>query len=240
MNRKQFIQSEGATCRNWTWSWSFVNHQKRMVIFGTWDVEQERERAVILREGWKKNSKDKKQPGYAQAIEHLQLVTEGYELYTFKMKFAEHPDNSEVGVIENFERKLVKRFLSKEGDVWYADFAANPFPDEIPMPDNFIEGAKTRVTVNSYERDPRARQECIRHYGTACKGCGFDFGKVYGEHGKGFIHVHHIKPIHTLGEGYSIDPIVDLIPLCPNCHAMVHLGNKLMTIEELKIKTGYI
>lgn len=65
MNRKQFIQSEGATCSNWTWSWSFVNHQKRMVIFGTWDVEQERERAVILREGWKKNSKDKKQPGYA-------------------------------------------------------------------------------------------------------------------------------------------------------------------------------
>ncbi|MBZ6758337.1 HNH endonuclease, partial [Klebsiella grimontii] len=26
MNRKQFIQSRGATCRNWTWSWSFINH----------------------------------------------------------------------------------------------------------------------------------------------------------------------------------------------------------------------
>lgn len=53
MNRKQFIQSHGATCSNWTWSWSFVNHDKKMVIFGAWDVQKEQERSVILRERWK-------------------------------------------------------------------------------------------------------------------------------------------------------------------------------------------
>ncbi|MBP2156401.1 putative HNH restriction endonuclease [Erwinia rhapontici] len=52
MNRKQFIQSYGATCNNWTWSWSFVNHEKRGVIFGSWDVERDLERSVILREKW--------------------------------------------------------------------------------------------------------------------------------------------------------------------------------------------
>ncbi|HCB1572990.1 TPA: HNH endonuclease, partial [Klebsiella quasipneumoniae] len=46
MNRKQFIQSRGATCRNWTWSWSFINHDDQLVIFGAWDVERDQERAV--------------------------------------------------------------------------------------------------------------------------------------------------------------------------------------------------
>ncbi|MCO5784156.1 hypothetical protein [Citrobacter meridianamericanus] len=48
VNRKQFIQSRGATCRNWTWSWSFINHDEQFVIFGAWDTGREKERAVIL------------------------------------------------------------------------------------------------------------------------------------------------------------------------------------------------
>lgn len=71
MNRKQFIQSQGATCRNWTWSWSFISHDAQRVIFGAWDVEREQERAVILREEWEYNTRHKKQPGYTQAIEHI-------------------------------------------------------------------------------------------------------------------------------------------------------------------------
>ena len=60
MNRKQFIQSRGATCRNWTWSWSFINHDEQFVIFGTWDTEREKERAVILREEWEFSASHKK------------------------------------------------------------------------------------------------------------------------------------------------------------------------------------
>ncbi|HGW4613167.1 hypothetical protein AE07_01019 [Enterobacter cloacae BWH 43] len=234
MNRKQFIQSHGATCSNWTWSWSFVNHDKKMVIFGAWDVESEQERSVILRERWETNSNNKKQPGYTQALEHIRLVHEGYDLYTFNMIFSEHPDNPEVAVIKDFERKLNRRYLRKEGTVWYADFLPNPFPDEITSPENYAEGTKKQVTVNSYERDPKARQACIDHHGTSCKCCGFDFEKVYGEHGKGFIHVHHIKPLHTVGENYVVNPIEDMVPLCPNCHAMIHRGSEVLSIERLK------
>lgn len=152
------------------------------------------------------------------------------------MIFSEHPDNPEVAVIKDFERKLNKRYLRKEGDAWYADFLPNPFPDEIPSSETFVEGAKTQVTVNHYERDPKARHACIQYHGITCKCCGFDFEKVYGEHGKGFIHVHHINPLHTIGENYVVDPVADMIPLCPNCHAMVHRCSKALPVEELKKK----
>ena len=236
MNRKEFIQSYGATCRNWTWSWSFINHSKRMVIFGAWDSEREKERSVILREDWEYNSNDKKQPGYTQAIEHIGYILQGYELFTFNMKYAPRADNPDVAVIKGFEPKLEHRFLRKEGTVWYADFFANPFPEEIPASGDYIEGSKKRITVNSYERDVAARRACISYHGAICKCCGFDFERVYGEHGKGFIHVHHIRPLRTLGDGYQIDPINELVPLCPNCHAMVHRGNvdNPLSIETLR------
>ncbi|EBC6662849.1 hypothetical protein C1B77_22605 [Salmonella enterica] len=93
-----------------------------------------------------------------------------------------------------------------------------------------------RAKKSACERDPEARQACIRYHGAVCKCCGFDFEKTYGKHGKGFIHVHHIRPLRTLGEGYLIDPVTELVPLCPNCHAMVHRGNEArpLSVDELR------
>ncbi|WP_319822811.1 HNH endonuclease [Klebsiella aerogenes] len=236
MNRKQFIQSRGATCRNWTWSWSFINHDDQLVIFGAWDVERDQERAVILREEWEYTTKNKKQPGYTQALEHIDYILQGYDLFTFNMVHAPRPDDPDIAVIKNFERRLDKRYLRKEGTVWYADFSASPFPEELAVPTGYIEGAKKQITVNAYERDPKARAACILHHGTTCKGCGFDFERTYGEHGKGFIHVHHLRPLSTLGEGYRVDPETDMVPLCPNCHAMIHRGNEAtpLSLEALR------
>lgn len=109
-------------------------------------------------------------------------------------------------------------------------------PDIIENPEQFFEGATTKVSVNKYERNPKARQECIKHHGYRCKVCGMDFQETYGELGKNFIHVHHIVPISTIGKEYKLDPINDLIPVCPNCHAMLHHSNngKVLTAEELK------
>jgi predicted HNH restriction endonuclease len=64
--------------------------------------------------------------------------------------------------------------------------------------------------------------------------CRFNFEAEYGQHGKGFIHVHHIKPLNETGETL-VDPKTDLIPLCPNCHAMVHKNkNHTLSLNELK------
>jgi len=57
---------------------------------------------------------------------------------------------------------------------------------------------------------------------------------MYGERGKGFIHVHHLRPLADVGEEYELDPIADLRPVCPNCHAMIHARPVTLTIEELR------
>lgn len=95
---------------------------------------------------------------------------------------------------------------------------------EIIKDDKLYEGIKEQVVVNKYERNPKARQICVNYYGYNCKVCDLNFEKEYGDIGKDFIHVHHIVPLSEIGEEYKIDPIKDLRPVCPNCHAMIHRG----------------
>ncbi|MBU1067949.1 HNH endonuclease [Myxococcota bacterium] len=109
------------------------------------------------------------------------------------------------------------------------------FPDEVDASPKraYIEGATKAVLVNAYERNAAARNECVHHHGTVCRVCGFDFGKTYGEMGIGFIHIHHKLPIAEIGEAYTLNPINDLVPVCPNCHAMLHRSHPPMTVEQL-------
>lgn len=95
-------------------------------------------------------------------------------------------------------------------------------PEEVSSPAGLVEGATTGIAVNRYERSAEARAACIEHYGTMCQTCGIDLGSTYGVLGRGYIHVHHLVPLSTIGEGYVVDPIRDLLPVCPNCHAMLH------------------
>jgi len=108
------------------------------------------------------------------------------------------------------------------------------YPDEIPVAEKLLEGVKKQVTVNSFERNPKARQECINHLGIDCCVCGFNFKKIYGEIGADFIHVHHLTQLSAIGEQYEINPIEELRPVCPNCHSMLHRKSSPYTIEELK------
>lgn len=96
------------------------------------------------------------------------------------------------------------------------------------------EGAKERVEVNRYERNRINRTLCLAIHGTSCTVCQMDFEKVYGEIGKRFIHVHHVVPVSTIGPGYIINPATDLVPVCPNCHAMLHRRVPPFTIDELR------
>lgn len=98
----------------------------------------------------------------------------------------------------------------------------------------FKEGKVIQVFTNRYERNQKARLECIKHYGNKCNVCGFDFGETYGDIAKGFIHVHHKVGLAEINEEYNVDPINDLIPVCANCHSAIHLTKPAMTIDELK------
>ncbi len=108
------------------------------------------------------------------------------------------------------------------------------FAEELPNANILHEGLRKTITVNSYERNPQARKICIQHWGTNCQVCDFDFAKAYGDIGQGFIHVHHLVPIAEIAATYEINPITDLRPVCPNCHAMLHVKNPPLTIEALK------
>jgi 5-methylcytosine-specific restriction protein A len=99
----------------------------------------------------------------------------------------------------------------------------------------FPEGALSRVEVNRYERDPRARKACLNHWGYRCAACDFSFEERYGELGKDFIHVHHTIELSRVPPGYHVDPINDLRPVCPNCHAMIHRGTgPALAIDEIR------
>lgn len=104
----------------------------------------------------------------------------------------------------------------------------------IDMERNLLEGSIKTVTVNKYERSKHARDICVKKYGYNCQVCNICFVDIYGPIGKDFIHIHHITPLHEVGSEYQIDPINDLIPLCPNCHSMIHKRTPPYSIEELK------
>lgn len=108
-------------------------------------------------------------------------------------------------------------------------------PEDLPESDKYVEGAIRSVVVNAYERDPKARAACLAKHGYNCAVCQINFSKIYGEIGKKFIHVHHKKPLAIIRSEYKINPNTDLIPVCPNCHAMLHTKNPPLGIDELKI-----
>lgn len=97
------------------------------------------------------------------------------------------------------------------------------------------EGKRTVYYTTKYERSSKNREAAIRIHGTKCMICGFDFEQKYGELGKGYIEVHHIKPLATLEQEVVINPETDLICVCANCHRMLHrFKNYIVTVEELK------
>lgn len=108
------------------------------------------------------------------------------------------------------------------------------YPDELPLRAPYMEGIGQQVLVNRFERSSEARSACIAHHGCVCQVCDFDFIEKYGDLGAGFIHVHHQVPIASIGTSYRVDPINDLVPVCPNCHAMLHRHEPPLEIEELR------
>ena len=112
----------------------------------------------------------------------------------------------------------------------YDEPTSNPTENEADL----WEGSTVSVRVNKYERNKLARKKCIEHYGSKCYICNFDFGEKYGAKYSGFIHIHHIVPISKIKKEYVVDPIKDLIPVCPNCHSVIHFSDDVLSIDDIK------
>ncbi len=123
-----------------------------------------------------------------------------------------------------YARALVAKQISVESTPWLF-----PGDEDVAL----TEGARLTVRVNAYERNPKARARCLEHYGVSCVICGFTAENVYGREAAGFIHVHHLRPLSEIGARYVVDPIVDLRPVCPNCHAVIHSRKPAYSLEEV-------
>ena len=133
----------------------------------------------------------------------------------------------------------------------YGKVNSDAYDVDYPADDEKLyEGALIQVMANKYERNRDARKKCIELKGYRCAVCGRDFEKTYGEDGKDFIHVHHLVPISSIGKEYELDIEKDLVPVCPNCHYMLHrkdppykpeyLRRKLVEAEIIKtVKPSY-
>lgn len=158
----------------------------------------------------------------------------GIEVETVKQMF------EEVNLLKNGEINFKIRTLGDAQAAMQLVFPDLPvvdeysFPDEVPGGATYSEGAVSLVKANSYERNPHARAACIKHYGYRCSVCDFSFEDAYGSLGENFIHVHHLVELSSIGAEYEVDPIRDLRPVCPNCHAMLHRRSPPLSIEELK------
>jgi 5-methylcytosine-specific restriction protein A len=145
-----------------------------------------------------------------------------------------HKKGHSPAVLEYLEATLGDRLPRPGYALEGANERVQPLPDELDLSMPLHEGARYRVTVNAYERDPHARARCIEEHGTSCVICGFSFVAAYGPVGDGFIHVHHVRPLSEIGEEYEVDPIQDLRPVCPNCHAMLHRRVPAYSIDEVR------
>lgn len=121
MSRKKFIEKHGGTCRNWIWSWSFVNHDEKLVLFGCWDHVWRDGAPLILEESWQ-IANGRKQPGYAQAIEHLALVESGeYKLVVFRQREKNRGNgDNETAQLDYITDELLPASLERNGSEWIA------------------------------------------------------------------------------------------------------------------------
>lgn len=122
--------------------------------------------------------------------------------------------------------------VSEKKKAYTSDEITENYQDSL---ESFSEGKETKRYITTYERNPKYRKQAIAIHGNSCSACGFNFGKFYGEYAEGFIHIHHTVPVSEFETPKKIDPETDLIPLCANCHSVVH-RKKDQTLSPVEIR----
>ena len=146
--------------------------------------------------------------------------------------------------VSNYWRDGVRPIPQSDYDVILSHAKLMPPQDDAVAPNtedesltlqSANEGSKLSYFGTRYERRKDLRVKAIALHGLECKACGFDFEQAYGEYAKGLIHIHHVVPISDFGGEKAVNPETDLVPLCANCHAVVHRKrNTTLSIDELQ------
>ena len=166
----------------------------------------------------------------------MKVIGEAQSLYYSLEALQEHGLQGPLaGVVEVKDERLL-HFIHGEESADTITEQDSTYEVDYPADANLYEGAVVQVLANRYERNRKAREQCVATKGTRCAVCGMDFQDKYGDIGRDFIHVHHLVPISSIGKEYELNVERDLVPVCPNCHYMLHRKNPPYTVEELRDK----
>jgi len=167
-------------------------------------------------------------------LEHEGIAVEGIEYPLRKLLFVNSSQEMSSAITE-----ILRDLWNIASDIKAGKTTTERhfFPEELSELDaQYYEGTASQISVNKYERSKQAREICLAHYGAQCQICRIIFKEKYGDIGEGFMHVHHVIPLHSAGQSYEVDPINHLVPVCPNCHAMLHQKKPPYSVEEMKGK----
>lgn len=163
-----------------------------------------------------------------------QIAKRGGQQVGGQGKYEQHASLAEA---EHYAEKTglnIVRCFFCEPDNYDARRLGMLLPEELEEVPGHIEGAACSIIVNAYERNRAAREACLAHYGYVCSVCDTRLADVYGSVAEQVIHVHHVKPICEIGEEYEVDLINDLLPVCPNCHAVIHSRMPCYSVAEVR------
>ena len=192
------------------------------------DCLRKAEHGLTNREIRRKTGMDAvKENGIAAALADIMVIRQDRRTLNL-----EPGDERSVFYTISGERALIDRVRSLKHEAE----ELRSIPAQDPLTSVAVtEGGRRQYLTTRYERMPSNRQAAIRIHGTSCQVCGFNFFEHYGELGRDYIEVHHIRPLSSLDEEVPVDPAEDLVCLCANCHRMMHrTRDRVMTVEELR------
>jgi len=139
-------------------------------------------------------------------------------------------------------RKLANGIKSVVRDANLSKKISQIEDDEISVLDSAREGQVLYKLHKIRERDKRIvdakKGKAMKETGKLeCEACGFDFYRVYGKIGEGFIECHHLKPLSNY-ETEAETKLDDLALVCSNCHRMFHRDMSILTICKFKLIYG--
>lgn len=167
------------------------------------------------------------------------LLKDTLELYFPEMRWSQRASGVEIIDVNLNELEELWSTYSY-GDIELVRYRIDLLAEEVINSDKYVEGSTKKIFVNAYERNKKARDKCLEIHGYNCSVCGINMEEIYGELAKEFIHVHHVKPLAVIDEEYEVNPEFDLVPICPNCHAVIHRRKPAISINELKRIIGRV
>jgi len=154
---------------------------------------------------WKLIRECKDWTAFAKFINGTPLI----EIKPIKSESSEKTENNDI--VANFEQTATLR----EDSVIDVSLKV----EQVQL---YIEGELETVIYENRSRNENARKKCIELNGTTCIICKTNLGDIYGEQFSDKIHIHHLYPVADYEGEVLVNPQTDLVPVCPNCHFIIH------------------